>query len=223
MDGKKIYYYDEGNTKTVWDAYVSDNVYEAPGDGLDNTYYNNVTMKRTGNEMSLNDRKRQGGVGLDSKLAYYAGAIRMCMNRNRDENGNGRIDEEELKWYLPAADQMDLASLCHFSLEDPLFNYNQFYNTSASDPENNQRFPSEITNLRASNLYKYHYVTSDYKISYTEEGMNSSPYGANVGQNYTSNPYEMRCVRNLNKEPYTDDGKPNNATPRSGSRVSDAV
>lgn len=28
-----------------------------------------------------------------------------CMSRNRDENGDGRINEEEIKWYLPAINQ----------------------------------------------------------------------------------------------------------------------
>lgn len=28
-----------------------------------------------------------------------------CMSRNRDENGNGKIDGDELKWYLPAINQ----------------------------------------------------------------------------------------------------------------------
>ena len=28
-----------------------------------------------------------------------------CLSRNRDENGNGTIDDEEIKWYLPALQQ----------------------------------------------------------------------------------------------------------------------
>ena len=32
-------------------------------------------------------------------------AARFCYDRNRDENGNGVIDPEELKWYLPAFNQ----------------------------------------------------------------------------------------------------------------------
>lgn len=33
-------------------------------------------------------------------IAYYA-----CLQRNRDENGNGKIDPDEVKWYLPSSKQ----------------------------------------------------------------------------------------------------------------------
>lgn len=35
----------------------------------------------------------------------YLSAYRACMSRNRDENGNRRIDTDEIKWYLAAVDQ----------------------------------------------------------------------------------------------------------------------
>ena len=31
---------------------------------------------------------------------------RVCYDKNRDENGDGRIDKEEMKWYFPASNQM---------------------------------------------------------------------------------------------------------------------
>lgn len=36
---------------------------------------------------------------------YGKYAIYQCLSRNRDENGDGIIDDSELKWYLPAVDQ----------------------------------------------------------------------------------------------------------------------
>lgn len=33
-------------------------------------------------------------------------SARACYDRNRDQNGNGIIDEEEFKWYLPASNQL---------------------------------------------------------------------------------------------------------------------
>lgn len=41
-------------------------------------------------------------------------SARACYDRNRDENGNGIIDEEEFKWYLPASNQ--LLGLCAAAL-----------------------------------------------------------------------------------------------------------
>lgn len=35
----------------------------------------------------------------------YLSAYRACMSRNRDENGDGKIDADEIKWYLAAVDQ----------------------------------------------------------------------------------------------------------------------
>lgn len=39
------------------------------------------------------------GVTPDRKAIYQ------CMTRNRDNNGNGRIDADEIRWYLPAVNQ----------------------------------------------------------------------------------------------------------------------
>ena len=33
-------------------------------------------------------------------------SARACYDRNRDQNGDGIIDEEEFKWYLPASNQL---------------------------------------------------------------------------------------------------------------------
>ena len=162
-------------------------------------------MRSNPNYAALDVNDRMGVNGLDNKLAYLAGAIRMCMNRNRDENGNGKIDEDELKWYLPASDQMEIISLCHYSLTDPLFNYNTFYGGDV----NHQRLP-DVEYLRGQYLYKYHYATSDYYTFASEELVNSSAYG-NATQDYASHPYEMRCVRNLNSSP-SDNSTPSDAS-----------
>ena len=180
-----------------WDTYVSEKVWETPGDGIDGAYYHNVSLKRANsNSLSESDREQFGNAA--EVYTYVAGAIRMCLNRNRDEDGDGTIDASEVKWYLPASTQLDLASMCHFSLSDPLFNYNDFYDSKVTDAENHQRLPkNEFSKLNSQYLYKFHYVASDYMVSLAEEMMNSSPYN----NTYTSKPYELRCVRNLNYDP----------------------
>lgn len=54
----------------------------------------------------LANMREDVGVGSDwpsrSEMQKFYAA---CMARNRDENGNGMIDEDELKWYLPAINQ----------------------------------------------------------------------------------------------------------------------
>ncbi|GGK04962.1 fimbrial protein [Parabacteroides faecis] len=54
----------------------------------------------------LNFNKRPNDDGTVNYMkqnyekAYYA-----CLQRNRDENGNGQIDPDEIKWYLPSSKQ----------------------------------------------------------------------------------------------------------------------
>ena len=60
--------------------------------------------------------KNVSGQVLLYQYQYPASTFsaRACYDKNRDENGNGVIDEEELKWYLPASNQ--LLGLCAGSL-----------------------------------------------------------------------------------------------------------
>lgn len=50
--------------------------------------------------------KEAGRILLYQYTYYDTFAARYCYDRNRDENGNGKIDDEEFKWYLPAANQI---------------------------------------------------------------------------------------------------------------------
>lgn len=61
-------------------------------------------------------QKNASGQVLLYQYQYPASTFsaRACYDKNRDENGNGVIDEEELKWYLPASNQ--LLGLCAGSL-----------------------------------------------------------------------------------------------------------
>lgn len=71
-------------------------------------------------------------------------SARACYDRNRDENGDGIIDGEEFKWYLPASNQ--LLGLCVAALpglgggtsttefiQRPPYNYCYFIASSGSN------------------------------------------------------------------------------------------
>lgn len=47
----------------------------------------------------------QSEIPSTAMTSYGKYAIYQCLSRNRDENGDGKIDDSELKWYLPAVDQ----------------------------------------------------------------------------------------------------------------------
>jgi hypothetical protein len=124
------------------------------------------------------------------------------MNRNRDENGNGVIDEDEMKWYLPSSIQLDFITLCHFSYEDPLLDFNRLYNESQMDDTYGNQFVylpegnySSGYNINSAVNYTYYtYITSDYKKVATQEMSNTKFYSFS---SQAARPGEMRCVRNL--------------------------
>lgn len=172
---------------TLWDYYVSDLVYDDH-----NGVQNNVAMKRSSNASIGNDVRRKSGSGRndEDENPYLAGAIRMCLNRNRDENGNGKIDEEELKWFLPTARQYELANLGHYSLQDPLLDYNHYVLA-----DGRQRLP--LKSVADNELWEFRFVTSDYQILAAEQMTNSPDY---IGSDWVTSPYNMRCMRNLGGE-----------------------
>lgn len=101
-----------------------------------------------------------------------------CLNRNRDLNGNGKIDDDEIRWYLPALNQyigfwMGLDAL---PVEVRLYPY-----TNTSD-KNFIYLTSTVTNAKG------------LRVFWANQGSNTGYYGDNESGN-GSRPY--RCVRNL--------------------------
>lgn len=113
--------------------------------------------------------------------AYYA-----CLQRNRDEDGDGTISNKEKKWYLASSGQYISLWLGRSSLpeESSLFNIGDW------------RAEGFAKNIPA----KYHYIPSDKSgkdVFWAEEGItigDDAKYGHTLGKlrNY-------RCVRDLNK------------------------
>ena len=64
-----------------------------------NTYINFSQVGYTDDNSTGNNRW-SGSWNAQTAYAYYA-----CMSRNRDLNGDGRIDPTEVRWYLPALSQ----------------------------------------------------------------------------------------------------------------------
>ena len=109
------------------------------------------------------------GIGvLDG---YYA-----CLSRNRDENGNGQVDADELKWYLPAINQY----LLLWCGENYLYG-----DTRLVDP-------ADIPNISDADQYgagAYNLFTSSNSREYWAlEGVSYGPGGSGNG---------LRCIRNL--------------------------
>lgn len=162
----------------------------APTTGLDDSYgWNNnkillgvgnsgswpLAAKTLGYTTSVTSNAKEahvwfsGGTGVLE--GYYA-----CLSRNRDENGNGQVDADELKWYLPAINQY----LLLWCGENYLYG-----DTRLVDP-------ADIPNIKDADLYgagAYNLFTSSNSREYWAlEGVSYGPGGSGNG---------IRCIRNL--------------------------
>lgn len=105
-------------------------------------------------------------------------AMHACMNRNRDLNGNGRIDANELRWYLPASGKYARVIMGRNALSTPIMDYD-------NNPELTFA-PSSGNNGRLS------LASSDGKTVWAVEGMSMSNFGT-----YHVPSWSVRCIRNL--------------------------
>lgn len=83
-------------------SYSNRNNYDKDKSDTDNGYLN-IPDRFTSGSSSWNSYVSNGfyqSVALSKNYAVY-----QCLSRNRDEDGDGIIDGEELKWYLPAVHQ----------------------------------------------------------------------------------------------------------------------
>lgn len=137
----------------------------------------------TGTQPFPNVYNRQAGAydpQINHTSAQYIQAMHACMNRNRDLNGDGDIDANELRWYLPAAGKYVRVILGRNSLSTPIMDY-----------ESTQTLP--FGSGRGQNS-RFHMIASDNVIIWCEEGLSRSMMNT---QNYSGPPWAVRCIRNL--------------------------
>ena len=129
---------------------------------------------------------RSASTSEPAKQDLYTDAYRACMSRNRDENGNGDIDADEVKWYLATVDQykglwigesvLPTDTKLFQPVESNWKKLNEKYETSSND-----------------GLKLWHFFTaSTQAVFWPEEGASTSPWGENW-----SKASKVRCVRTL--------------------------
>ncbi|HIZ88209.1 MAG TPA: DUF4906 domain-containing protein [Candidatus Coprenecus pullistercoris] len=136
--------------------------------------------------------------GLNSAFNNAAYA---CLLRNRDLNGNGRVEAEEVRWYLAAIDQLTDIFIGEWALDETsrLYPY---------DPANGDMPPT-------GKVY-WHYTSSspdpnqsnNPNVLWAEEGASRGNYGSSSGSNINGQYYAYRCVRNLGISLDNPDQKP---------------
>ena len=139
---------------------------------------------------------------LNDKYKYMRYA---CMNRNRDNNGDGKIDRNEVRWYLASIRQ-----LVGLYVGDGLLNSKtKLYNKSA-DKRNSDKTIEWQQHIVSSTNFGDN--SNDPTILWAEEGTSTShfyhPWSPDIQGS------EIRCVRNLgyidgkSEESYTIDKVP---------------
>ena len=111
---------------------------------------------------------------------YYSLRI-ACMRRNRDLNGDGKISEDEMRWYAPATQQY--AGL--WIGEQILSKESKLFKKSTTELDYNND---------SKNRMVYYSSTKDAESFLSEEGMATGNYNS-ATSNYR--PKYVRCIRNL--------------------------
>lgn len=118
-----------------------------------------------------------------SANARYIEAVTACMNRNRDLDGDGKIDANELRWYVPTANQYIRVILGRRSLNTPLMDYDA--NPKLQSPTGSYTKNDFVTSLM---LYG-----SDGRDVWAMEGISISSWH----EYHDGAAWNVRCVRNL--------------------------
>jgi len=127
------------------------------------------------------------------KTTEYYEMVNACMNRNRDNNGDGMIDNDELRWYVPTTGKYLRLIVGRESMASPLMVYNE----SNTELPYGTDWPANAKNTR------FHYFSSNQQFLWSEEGLSitkSITTGANLKDNTSLTkwaPWQVRCVRNL--------------------------
>jgi hypothetical protein len=126
----------------------------------------------------------------DDPYAYYGNTI--CMNRNRDLNGNGIIDPNEVRWFLPTSSVYIQIGVAQSELPDPIMDFTEY---------DKNDFKAGYLIKKVYGVLNYHYITSDYQYYWAEQSVTT---GDNVFSGWNAHDAwanTARCVRNLGTIP----------------------
>ena len=126
----------------------------------------------------------------DSKNALRYAAI----TRNRDNNGDGKINPEEIRWYTASLQQLEYLFLGELGIHKDARIYPDKYRA------NNLKFKG--TPFEGADPWRCHIISSSNKennlpyIIWAEESVSTSNYWSDIKWNHKAR-YLTRCARNL--------------------------
>lgn len=158
--------------------------------GIENDAVNNyaVNWAQNGFLLSKDEKTLEAGeqrLNTNTQAAYLA-----CLTRNRDFDGNGKIGEDELRWYTPARDQV-----LGLWIGEPAL------------PVKAALYPNSTTGLKTDpNTCQWPVFTStggEDRVIWAEQGASFGSEGSAGDGGY------VRVVRNLGDRPSQDSYKTN--------------
>ena len=134
----------------------------------------------------------------------YDNAAYACLLRNRDLDGDGTIDGNEIRWYLAAIDQLTDIYLGEYALD-----------------EQSLLYPRDAADRPGGKSVYWHYTSSSYNakdsapwVLWAEEGASRGSYGGASGSNaLNGSNYAYRCIRNLGIPLDNPDEEPDDLVP----------
>ena len=143
-----------------------------------------TNKKNSSDDDGLKNMKAEVGIDVTwPAISQMKKIYAACMARNRDENGNGVIDDDEMKWYLPAINQY----IGMWIGAEPL---------------------KEARLYKLESGAKMHFVSNSYKVQDGVESRNilwgeeGSSIGARSAKGAGNNDkFQLRCIRNFGNKP----------------------
>lgn len=147
--------------------------------GTSNNEYRYPYQSKGDNKWDGRANMKQDLSGLTwDNIKSNKSLVKACMSRNRDLNGNGTIDEDEIRWYAPAVNQYIGLWIGEevMSTEAKLFNKQTSTLSTSNDPGCRMLY---YTSTKGINTY------------FSEEGMATNNHNGKWKATL------IRCVRNL--------------------------
>ena len=165
---------------------VGEGVITSSASSESNGRTNTLTWMRGKSWTQVLNTSDQYGLNSGYENAAYA-----CLMRNRDLNGDNKIDDNEIRWYLASINQLTDIYLGEYALdaESRLYPRRSVDRPGAWGP----------------NGVYWHYTSSSYNPSdnapwvlWAEEGASKGSYGGTYGsKTLNGENYSYRCIRNL--------------------------
>ena len=144
-----------------------------------------------------NDNDNVPIVNVQGIQPMYRAALKACMSRNRDNDGDGLIDSDEVRWYLATVDQYRALFYSQSLLDEDVRLFGTQEDLAMLASLNNRNYNFEVRG-------ELHYWTASNRANsgtfWPEEGMTNNPAGnaqQYLGWNGVCRAELVRCVRTL--------------------------